>query len=293
MNKHLLFILLFLLFLTSCKEKKQEQTSKETAEPQLVFGRQVPERKDDFAWENDRMAYRVYGPALVAENPSNGIDIWLKKTDSLIVDKFYRDDLQNGISYHVDHGLGLDCYKVGHTLGAGAIAPFADGKIWVENHYTTAEVLSLTPKNITFQLIYDGVQMDDKLLNKKVVVSLDAGSQFNKATVTYDGDFDSIQLAAGIFLHDGSGIVHVNREKGFITYAENATSDFGVPAGRNYVGVIFTTPILEIYQDDVHIAGVVDYKKGDELVYYFGAGWSEWGFPSDEDWDKNVDEYRK
>ncbi len=29
-----------------------------------VYGRFVRERFDDFAWENDRVAHRVYGPAL-------------------------------------------------------------------------------------------------------------------------------------------------------------------------------------------------------------------------------------
>src|SRR5262245_33955903 len=34
--------------------------------PARAYGRFVPERKDDVAWENDRIAYRVYGPALEA-----------------------------------------------------------------------------------------------------------------------------------------------------------------------------------------------------------------------------------
>lgn len=32
--------------------------------PVYVYGRKFPERKDDLAWENDRSAYRAYGPAL-------------------------------------------------------------------------------------------------------------------------------------------------------------------------------------------------------------------------------------
>ena len=31
-----------------------------------VYGRHYPERLDDIAWENDRVAYRAYGPALQA-----------------------------------------------------------------------------------------------------------------------------------------------------------------------------------------------------------------------------------
>ncbi len=61
-----------------------------------TFARFVPERKDDFAWENDLAAYRMYGPALAGENPSNGVDLWLKRTKELIVDTFYFNELQKG-----------------------------------------------------------------------------------------------------------------------------------------------------------------------------------------------------
>ena len=32
------------------------------AQEAMAFGRFVPEREDDFAWENDKVAFRVYGP---------------------------------------------------------------------------------------------------------------------------------------------------------------------------------------------------------------------------------------
>ncbi|MDR0680799.1 MAG: DUF4861 domain-containing protein [Dysgonamonadaceae bacterium] len=261
--------------------------------PVKTYGRQFPERKDDFAWENDRVVYRVYGPALADEYPSNGYDLWLKKTDALIVNKFYKDDLENGISYHVDHGEGLDCYKVGHTLGAGAIAPFADNKIRVENHYTTVKVLDTGILRTTFELIYDSVWVGNEVLSEKIIVSLDAGSQFNKAVVSYSGDFKTLDLAAGIYLHAELGTIVTNQELGTIAYAENAVSDAGVPAGRNYVGVVFTSPVKEIFQDAEHIAGVTGYSNNQSLVYYFGGGWSQSGFSSDIDWFEHVEEFAK
>ena len=57
-----------------------------------VAARHVPERKDDFAWENDLAAYRMYGPALANEYPSNGVDLWLKRTGKPIMDEMYRND---------------------------------------------------------------------------------------------------------------------------------------------------------------------------------------------------------
>ena len=187
---------------------------------QMTYGRAVPERKDDFAWENDRIAFRMYGPALADENPSNGVDVWVKKTDALVVDKFYKDDLENGISYHVDHGLGLDCYKVAHTLGAGGIAPYINDTLFVGNHYTTAKLSDSGVLRTSFELTYDSVPAGaGKLIKEKIVISLDAGSQLNKAVVSYDGDFDEIQVAGGIWLHEEIGNIAENKEDGYIAYA--------------------------------------------------------------------------
>ena len=50
----------------------------------------VPERKDDFVWENDKVAYRVYGPALQAMGEiTSGIDVWSKRVPDLIVNAWY------------------------------------------------------------------------------------------------------------------------------------------------------------------------------------------------------------
>ena len=56
-------------------EKSASFTIEATTEPvppfpSKVFARYVPERFDDFAWENDRIAHRIYGQAL--ETPSAG-----------------------------------------------------------------------------------------------------------------------------------------------------------------------------------------------------------------------------
>ena len=114
--KKFLFIVCAVFTLASCQ--------KETIQPK-VFGRYVPERKDDFAWENEYAAFRMYGPALKPENPSNGVDLWLKASPELIVDSFYYREHVLGKPYHINYGKGLDCYKVGHTCGAGGLVVLA------------------------------------------------------------------------------------------------------------------------------------------------------------------------
>ncbi len=248
-----------------------------------TFGRQVPERKDDFAWESDRIAFRMYGPALAPENPSNGVDIWLKRTDELIVDKFYKDDLEKGIHYHVDNGQGLDCYKVGHTLGAGGIAPYVDSTLWIGNHYSSYKVLENGPLRTVFELLYDSVTVTGKILKQRLTVTIDAGSQLNKAEVSYNID-NTMPVAAGIYLHDSIDNIKTDAQAGYIAYAENAVSDAGVASGRNYVGVIMYSDITATPIVDNTLLAVTEYNPEAKFQYFFGAGWSKWGFEKDEDW---------
>ena len=250
-----------------------------------TFGRIVPERKDDFAWENDRVAFRMYGPALANENPSNGVDLWLKKTEKLIVNQFYEDDLNNEKSYHIDHGEGLDCYKVGHALGCGGIAPFVNDTLWVGNHYITQEVLDNGPLRTTFRLTYDNLPVGRKIYSEEIIISIDAGSQLNKAIVSFDGDFTDIKVAAGIFLHKDTGNIKMDVADGYIAFGEIATSDAGVPAGRNYVATVIPDgKMLEYLKQQEHLLAIAPYTKGEKFTYYFGGGWNKWGFETDNDW---------
>ena len=54
-----------------------------------AYGRFVRERFDDFAWENDRIAHRTYGKALITWKgeplTSSAIDIWSKRTERLVL----------------------------------------------------------------------------------------------------------------------------------------------------------------------------------------------------------------
>lgn len=86
-----------------------------------TYSRFVPERTDDYAWENDKVAFRTYGPDAqkrVEENRpegtlSSGIDLWLKRTDQSIINKWYGENLKKPGYYHIDHGEGYDPYHVG------------------------------------------------------------------------------------------------------------------------------------------------------------------------------------
>lgn len=83
-----------------------------------AYGRFVRERFDDFAWENDRIAHRTYGKALITWKgeplTSSAIDIWSKRTEKLVINDWYMVD-----NYHTDLGEGVDAYSAGPTRGCG------------------------------------------------------------------------------------------------------------------------------------------------------------------------------
>ena len=60
----------------------------------LVYGRQYPERLDDIAWENDKAAYRAYGPALQKTGEkAYGYDVFTKSVSELVVEDRYAMEL--------------------------------------------------------------------------------------------------------------------------------------------------------------------------------------------------------
>lgn len=308
--KKVLFILMALVALTACHKKPQQ----EDEEGIRVHGRYVPERKDDFAWENEYAAWRMYGPALRGENPSNGVDLWLKASPELVVDSFYYREHVLGMPYHINYGKGMDAYKVGHTCGAGGLVVMADGQTYIGGAYDRWEIIEQTPKKLVFRLEYDSLQVGDQILRESITITSEAGKMLNKAEVVLtarDSDAvfeDSLLVGGGIYLHDT--IEHyVLEEGGIVAYAENAASDKTAARmnyefngttsfGRSYIAVV-TPDATEQGIIDGNLVSLKTYAVGDTLTYYFGACWSQWArqaekkelpFNDDDKWYKAVKE---
>ena len=289
--KRFIYIFIALLSLTACH--------KDTVQPK-VFGRYVPERKDDFAWENEYAAFRMYGPALRPENPSNGVDLWLKTSPELVVDSFYYREHVLGLPYHINYGKGLDCYKVAHTCGAGGVVVIADDNLYVGGPYDRWAILEQTPDKLVFRLEYDSLEVNGQILQESITITAEAGHMLNKAQVVLNGKYEGeLWLGGGIYLHDSIDNIYTCDHCGVIAYAENALSDKtaakmnyefngSTSQGRSYIAVM--TPHGG-WQDiiDGTLFTVQPYEVGDTLTYFFGACWSEWKkgemcFPTDQDW---------
>lgn len=119
-----------------------------------AYARLVPERKDDLAWENDRVAFRVYGPALRAGAEDSGMDAWCKRVAHPILDKWYDLDRTAKLSYHKDHGEGYDGYHVGDSRGCGGLGLWVDGQFVTADTYLSATILWTAPDVAEFKTVY-------------------------------------------------------------------------------------------------------------------------------------------
>ena len=289
--KKLLFFLVALLSLAACQT---QQSAK-------VYGRYVPERKDDFAWENEYAAFRMYGAALKPENPSNGVDLWLKNSPALVVDTMYGRELKDNRPYHINYDGNLDCYKVAHTCGAGGLVvlttsnnleqPQTD-QTWIGGPYDRWEILEQSPERFVFRLEYDSLLVADQILRETITITAEAGQMLNRADVVLTSNnlepsqtISNLLAGGGIYLHDTiDKVEYVDAET--IRYTEDALSDkqaarmnyeYNGSTSQGRITLTVRTPgATRTESRDGNLIAVRPYQLGDTLTYFFGATWSEW-----------------
>lgn len=294
---------------------------------QLVYGRHYPERFDDIAWENDRVAYRTYGPTLQARGErAYGYDAWVKRVPGLVVEQRYANELNpdtqaeiarlrkarkyneanelyQSVSYHVDHGDGLDCYKVGPTLGCGTAALMQGDNIIYPYCWKVHEVMENGPLRFTVKLTYLPFVMGKDSVVETRIISLERGSQLNKTIITYAGLSKTTPVATGLVIHPENPEAYVlEGDKGYIAYADltdNVNNDNGVI----YVGAVmpkrvraakvalFTPKEAKERGASGHVLAISNYKPDSEYIYYWGSGWSKYGFESMESWTDYLNHY--
>lgn len=318
-------------------------------------------RKDDIAWENDRCAYRVYGPALQKTGErSFGTDIWVKNTPDTVVYERYIKDMNGNIkgdkidakvkalqkqeknqesqakneknktkaakleaqqktiqahrkslqaesretdiltSFHLDHGNGLDPYRVGATLGLGAPSLMVGKNQVLPYCYKDYRILDNGPLRFTVELTYNPSTVGDmQNVVEHRIISLDKGSNFNKMTVWYDGLTTPTDFATGFPIHEEDTETKTFA-KDYVSYAD-PTDNIEVNNSQVYVGVLFPEGIDHTYYQlfDKKHDGATGHalglkrglKNGEKYSYYFGAAWSKYDVRSYAEWQIRIKDY--
>lgn len=268
------------LYLLIQKGKPEPFTAK-------TYARFVPERLDDFAWENDKIAFRAYGKALEkTEGDAYGYDVWVKRTNKLVLnDRYKRND------YHIDHGDGLDYYHVGYTLGAGNMAPYVNDTIRYSGNYHQWKVLDNGPLRSTFQLLYNSWNAGGIKVTAVKTISLDAGSQLNRIETVYTfNDTKPMPIVVGIIRREKAGIIGLNEQQGIMSYWEPAFEKEGTTA----VGTILSTPAKKMWVNKEQLLTQTSVRNNEPIVYYSGAAWDKAGqITNSKQWQDYLDHFNQ
>lgn len=253
--------------------------------PAKAYGRFVPERLDDYAWENDKVAFRAYGPALETAPgemlATPGFDTWVKCVDTLVIDARYKRG-----NYHHNYGDGMDCYKVGRTLGAGASAPYVDSLLWRSRNFATWETITNGPLRTIVKFTYAPFKAGDKEVTLTKFISLDAHSHFNHILNIYEGDFESLPVAAGFIRHDVKALTVGDN---YLAMYEAASDSHNPEEDGDIYFAVIQNDAEFVPEADGHAAAIRSVASGEPVEYLAGAGWSGAGIADLDAWKAIVE----
>ncbi len=250
--------------------------------PVKAFARYVPERLDDFAWENDKIAHRTYGPALAAPAQpgvtkevlvTSGLDLWFKRVDYPIVDRWYNKGHDH---YHHDEGEGMDMYNVGKSRGAGGTGVWDGKQLYTGVNYASWKVLANGPVRAVFELHYANWDAGGRQVSEVKRFTVDAGHYLDRidSTFTYAGN-EPITVAAGLNRtpsDKGQNPQIATRREGavLLQWVEQASNDA--------FGTAVVMPGAEGFaQDALNDLVLAKASSGKPLRYYAGGAWRRAG----------------
>ena len=246
-----------------------------------TYSRFVPERTDDYAWENNKVGFRTYGPDAqkrIEQNIeggtlSSGIDIWLKKVDYPVIDKWYAENVKAAGYYHIDHGEGYDPYHVGASRGNGGIGVWEKDSLYVSKNFTSYKTIAVGPLRTVFDLTY--APWSEYSIHETKRISLDLDSNFSKFEINFKADKKVPNYTIGITLHDNKGEAKISKEQGVFRHWE-AIDDAFVGEGIVIDPAIVDSAFAYVSKtkDQSNIL-VVTHPKNDKLTYYAGFAWTK------------------
>jgi pectinesterase len=257
-----------------------------------AFARYVPERLDDFAWENDKVAHRTYGPALGAPSPegmkkevlvTSGLDLWFKRVPYPIVDRWYNKGHDH---YHLDEGEGMDMYNVGKSRGAGGTGVWDGKQLYTGVNYASWKVLANGPVRAVFELHYAAWDAAGVPVSEIKRFTVDAGHYLDRidSTFQYTGDAP-ITVAVGL----NKNPADKGQEPSITVKRDGPVLLQWVEQKSNGAfGTAVVVPGAEGFaQDTLNELILAKASAGKPLRYYAGGAWSRAGeITTREQWER-------
>jgi hypothetical protein len=267
--------------------------------PSKTYARYIPERLDDFAWENDKVGHRTYGPALAAPDElkvgkevlvTSGLDVWCKRVDYPVVDRWYNKGHNH---YHHDEGEGMDMYQVGTSRGCGGTGVWDGKQLYVARNYKTWSILANGPIRTIFELSYETWTANGTIVSETKRFTVDAGHNLDQIESTFNVSVGPKELTVGIGINKNSGdkgqdsVAALNKSE-----ADGALIQWETQKTNGSIGeaVIVTDGAFGGFaEDSVNQLILAKVTSGKPVRYLVGAGWSKAGeFTTKEAWNTYV-----
>ena len=266
--------------------------------PTKAFARFIPERLDDFAWENDKLAHRTYGHTLAAPDAeklgkevlvTSGLDIWCKRVPYPVVDRWYNKGHDH---YHKDEGEGMDMYQVGTSRGCGGTGVWDGSKLYVGRNYKTWNVIANGPIRAIFELTYDAWDANGLKVSEVKRFTVDAGHNLDEIESTFKiTGATAATVAIGLNKNSGDkgqdSVATVAR-----TDAQASLAQWEVQKTNGSIGtaiIIERTAFAGFAEDSVNQLILAKVTSGQPVRYLVGGGWSKAGeFTTKSAWDTYV-----
>ncbi|MBF4465192.1 DUF4861 family protein [Flavobacterium sp. LC2016-12] len=263
------------------------------------YSRFVPERTDDYAWENNKVAFRTYGPVaqkmvedkIPGGTLTSGIDAWLKRVEYPIINKWYEKTVSGAGSYHKDTGEGLDNFAVGDSRGIGGIAVNIDGKYYFSKNFISWKTITTGPIRTSFILTYADWDAKGNKITESKLISLDYGNYLSRFEISIKG---AKTIAAGLTLHDKKGTITTNFKQSWMSHWEpldDSEIGTGLVAPEDTV-ISFTNYVT----NDKDLSNLYANLKVEDnkVVYYAGFGWKKGSpFQTKAEWEKYLSSFSK
>lgn len=260
-----------------------------TVAPRVLGQSRKSNVENDYYWENDRVGYRVK-----AHGPVNNVDIFVKSTGKLVIDKWYEYD------FHEDRGEGLDPYHIGERPGAGGSGLLVNGQWAHPASYTSVKTLASGPLRAEFELTYNDYDAAGVSVKELKRVRFDAGSWLTRHESTYNLNGVASVTAVGAISLPLSGS-EVVLKKGWASVWGAADVASAGSLGLALVEVPGTNATLEQVQSaKVGSSGAsgevflsADVPSASSFSYYAGVGWSKGGFANKAAWEAYVEQFQQ
>lgn len=249
-----------------------------------TYVRHDPAGSQNISWENDRIAFRLYGPT-VRDRVGSGIDVWAKSVEYPIVDKWYRLAAA-GQDYHKDRGEGCDFHSVGKQRGCGGTAVWRQGQPYVSQTYATYKIVRNEADGLEFVIEFEPWDAGGVEVSEQKTIRLVSGTNFFEVTSVLRAAGEADLIAAIGITTSGHAPVTSESTPGLLSTWEQLDSKH--PAlGRAVVVDPAQFAGFASHGSDRYVLAKV--KPNQPFTYYVGAGWGgNVRYKAPGAWDKYV-----